>query len=93
MPWAGRRRLQRDVRAQQARTVALQEYAWLLRHWAALGGARGADAGVYVPLLRLLRRTAMAPDGAYARVLEDIDALGLGSSPRLMQALSATRRR
>lgn len=78
---------ERDSYKTQACMIALQEYAWLLHHWSALGTPPEVD--VYVALLRLLRRIG-DQDAAYARVVDDIYALGLASIPRLQQALSTS---
>lgn len=79
---------EKDGRAQQLCRVALQEYAWLLEHWSKYG--HHPPARMYVPLLRLLRRTK-GQETAYARLVDDIYALKLGDSPRLRRVIDATR--
>ena len=76
-----------DGRAQRLCRVALQEYAWLLEHWSTYD--HHPPARMYVPLLRLLRRTK-GQEAVYARLVDDIYALKLGDSPRLRRVIDAT---
>lgn len=65
---------------EQVRVMALEEYAWLLRHWFASDSAP-PDARFFRPLLRVLRRTALPHDPALVRVLADMAVLGLEPGP------------
>lgn len=82
-----RRGRERDTSSQQIVLIALREYAWLLHHGGATQSAPRID--VYIPLLRLLRRTRSHRD-IVARVVGDMHALGLADHPRLQQALRVT---
>lgn len=77
-----------DGHAQQLCRVALQEYAWLLEHWSTHD--QHPPARMYVPLLRLLRRSK-GQEATYARLVDDIYALKLSDSPRLRRVIDATR--
>lgn len=74
------------------RFLALQEYAWVMQHNRKLHAP--LPVGVYVPLLRLLRRTSRrtpGADSAYARVVNDIYTMKIAHNPRLEQMLADTK--
>ncbi|WFD03170.1 hypothetical protein MOBT1_001859 [Malassezia obtusa] len=72
--WAARRNVRRRG-PHEVRLLALEEYAFLLRHWCAAAHAP-PDVRFFRPLLRILRRTTHPNDVAFARILADMAVLG-----------------